>query len=168
MTNPQPPNQQSTALTFRSDIVWPWGLFFSELGEYLSGEVPSLTRVKIEFVLGDFLTPPAISGGEADVGFVTPPACVWMAYRGTGPFAREMHNLRAIAALPHDDRMMWAVPAESPIRSIRDMKAHPMRLVIPSGTSRSGSPWNASSKRADHLSQTCARAAGKSSRKATA
>jgi TRAP transporter TAXI family solute receptor len=125
-------NQAPATLSFRSDIVWPWGLFFSELGEYLSGEIPSLTRVKIEFVLGDFLTPPAISAGEADVGFVTPPACVWMAYRGTGPFTKKMENLRAIAALPHDDRMMWAVPADSPIRSIRDMKAHPLRLVIPS------------------------------------
>src|SRR4051812_7007878 len=126
MTRPQP------KLTFRSDVVWPWGLFFSELGEYLSGEVPELTQIRIDFVLGDFLTPPAVAAGEADIGFITPPACVWMAFRGVGPFAKKMQNLRAIAAMPHDDRMMWAVPADSPIRSIRDMKAHPMRLVIPS------------------------------------
>ncbi len=118
-------------LTFRSDIVWPWGLFFSELAEFLSGELPSLRRVKIDLVLGDFLTPLAVSTKEADVGFVTPPACVTMAYRGVGPFTRKMENLRAVGALPHDDRMIWAVPADSPIHSIRDMKDHPMRLVIP-------------------------------------
>jgi TRAP-type uncharacterized transport system substrate-binding protein len=42
-----------------------------------------------------------------------------------------MENLRAIGSLPHDDRMMWAVPAESNIQSIKDMKDHPLRLVIP-------------------------------------
>jgi uncharacterized protein len=118
-------------VTFRSDIVWPWGLFFSELAEYLSGELSNLRRVKIDLVLGDFLTPQAVSEKEADVGFVTPPACVAMAYRGVGPFSKQMKNLRAIASLPHNDRMMWAVPAKSPIRSISDMKKHPMRLVIP-------------------------------------
>jgi TRAP transporter TAXI family solute receptor len=54
-----------------------------------------------------------------------------MAYRGVGPYTGKMENLRAIGALPHDDRMMWAVPADSAIRSIKDMKDHPMRLVIP-------------------------------------
>jgi TRAP transporter TAXI family solute receptor len=125
-------NQREMNLTFRSDIVWPWGLFFSELAEFLSGELPQLNRIKIELVLGDFLTPPAISSGEADVGFVTPPACVAMAYRGIGAYSKAMGNLRAIGALPHDDRMMWAVPAESPIRGIGDMKKHPLRWVIPS------------------------------------
>jgi len=124
-------NEQEMNLTFRSDIVWPWGLFFSELAEFLSGELPSLRRVKIDLVLGDFLTPLAVSAKEADVGFVTPPACATMAYRGTGPYSRKLGNLRAIGALPHDDRMLWAVPADSPIRSIKEMKDHPMRLVIP-------------------------------------
>jgi hypothetical protein len=123
--------QQEMNLTFRSDIVWPWGLFFSEFAEFLSGELPALRQVKIDLVLGDFLTPLAVSSKEADVGFVTPPACVTMAYRGVGPYAREMKNLRAIGALPHDDRMMWAVPADSRIHSIEEMKDHPLRLVIP-------------------------------------
>ena len=119
-------------LTFRSDIVWPWGLFFSELAEFLSGELPHLRKVKIDLVLGDFLTPLAISNKEADVGFVTPPACVTMAYWGVGPYTEKMQNLRAIGALPHDDRMMWAVPADSKIHSINEMTDHPLRLVIPS------------------------------------
>jgi hypothetical protein len=125
-------DQKEMSLTFRSDIVWPWGLFFAELAEFLSGELPALRKVKIDLVLGDFLTPLAISNKEADVGFVTPPACVTMAYRGVGPYSKKMENLRAIGALPHDDRMVWAVTADSGIHSIEDMKNHPLRLVIPS------------------------------------
>jgi TRAP transporter TAXI family solute receptor len=124
-------NQQEMNLTFRSDIVWPWGLFFAELAEFLSGELPNLRKVRIDLVLGDFLTPQAVANKDADVGFVTPPACVTMAYRGIGPYSKKMENLRAIGSLPHDDRMMWAVPAESEIHTIKDMKNHPLRLVIP-------------------------------------
>jgi TRAP transporter TAXI family solute receptor len=124
-------NQQEMNLTFRSDIVWPWGLFFAELAEFLSGELTNLRKVRIDLVLGDFLTPQAVANKDADVGFVTPPACVTMAYRGIGPYAKKMENLRAIGSLPHDDRMMWAVAAESKIHSIKDMKNHPLRLVIP-------------------------------------
>jgi hypothetical protein len=123
--------KQEMNLTFRSDIVWPWGLFFSELAELLSGELPDLRRVKIDLVLGDFLTPEAVANKEADVGFVTPPACVTMASRGIGPYTKKMENLRAIGALPHDDRMVWAVTANSAIQHIEDMKNHPLRLVIP-------------------------------------
>jgi uncharacterized protein len=124
-------SKEKMSLTFRSNFVWPWGLFFSELAESLSGELPALPQVRIDFVLGDFLTPLAIADGEADVGFVTPPACAGMAYRGVGPYNKRMNNLRAIGTLPHEDRMMWAVPADSAIYSIKDMKDHPLRLVLP-------------------------------------
>ncbi|MBN1626717.1 MAG: hypothetical protein JW944_09355 [Deltaproteobacteria bacterium] len=124
-------NQQEMSLTFQSDIVWPWGLFFSEFAEFLSGELPALRKAKINLVLGDFQTPLAVSEKKADVGFLTPPACITMAFRGVGPYTGKMENLRAIGALPHDDRMLWAVPADSAIHDIRDMKDHPLRLVIP-------------------------------------
>ena len=102
-------------LTFRSDIVWPWGLFFSQLAEFLSGEIPALRRVKIDLVMGDLLTVQAIADGKADVAFTTPPACVAMGYRGVGYFNKKLTNLRAIGSIPHDDRMVWAVPADSQI-----------------------------------------------------
>ena len=124
-------NPPETTLTFRSNFVWPWGLFFSELAELLSGEISSLENVKIDFVLGDFLTPSAIASKAADIGFVTPAACLTMAYRGVGPYTQKMGNLRAIGTLPHDDRLMWAVPADSAIHTIQDMKDYPMRLVLP-------------------------------------
>lgn len=123
--------EQVLNLTFRSNFVWPWGLFFSEFAEVLSGEIPALRKAKIDMVLGEFSTVSAVSLGEADIGFVTPPACITMAYRGTAPYGRKMENLRAIASLPHDDRMMWAVPADSPIHSIKEMNDHPLRWVIP-------------------------------------
>ncbi len=118
------------SITFRSDIVWPWGLFFSELAEFLSGEIPALRRVKIDLVLGDLLTVQALADGEADIAFTTPPACVAMGYRGTGYFKKKLTNLRAIGSIPHDDRMVWAVPAASKIYSISDMADQPMRLVV--------------------------------------
>ncbi len=123
-------SEQEMNLTFRSDIVWPWGLFFSELAEFLSAEIPQLRRVKIDLVLGDLLTVQAIADGEADVAFTTPPACAAMGYRGTGYFTRKLPNLRAIGSIPHDDRMVWAVPAASKIHSIKDMPNNPMRLVV--------------------------------------
>jgi uncharacterized protein len=123
--------QVITSVTFRCNFVWPWGLAFSELAELLSGELPQMRNARIDFALGDFSTPEAIAHGEADFGFVTPPACGTMAYRGVGPYTKKMASLRSIASLPHDDRMMWAVPPDSGIRSIRDMKDHPARLVVP-------------------------------------
>lgn len=124
-------NQEEMRLIFQSDIVWPWGLFFSEFAELLSGELPALRKATINLVLGDFVTPRAVSRKDADVGFVTPPACVAMAFQGIGPYNEKMTNLRAIGALPHDDRMLWSVPEESAITSIQEMKDHPLRLVIP-------------------------------------
>lgn len=118
------------SITFRSDIVWPWGLFFSQLAEYLSGQIPELRRVKIELAMGDLLTVQAVADEAADVAFTTPPACVTMGYSGTGYFNRKLTCLRAIASIPHDDRMVWAVPADSGIFRIEDMVDHPMRLVI--------------------------------------
>ncbi|OGO22556.1 MAG: hypothetical protein A2144_02405 [Chloroflexi bacterium RBG_16_50_9] len=65
------------------------------------------------------------------MGFTTPPACATMAYRGIGPFGKKLKNLRAIISLPHNDRMLWAVPAKSKIHSVKDMEKEPLRLVIP-------------------------------------
>lgn len=118
-------------LTFRSDIVGPWGLFFSDIAEVLSGELPPLTKINVKLCLGEFPTVSAVSTGEADMGFTTPPANVTMAARGVGPFKKKLTNLRAVAALPHIDKMLWAVPAKSKIYSIEDMPKESMRLVLP-------------------------------------
>jgi TRAP transporter TAXI family solute receptor len=118
-------------LTFQSEEVTSWELFFARFASFLRFELPSLHGITIKLTSEMFSTATAIAEGKADMGFVTPPACVAMAYRGVGPYARKMANLRAIGSFPHNDRMMWAVPADSGIYSIDQMKDHPMRIVLP-------------------------------------
>ncbi len=118
-------------LTFQAENVSFWGIFFARLASFLSYEMPSLGKTTIKLTNEMFSTASAVAEGKADLGIVTPPACVTMAYRGVGPFTREMKNLRAIGSFPHDDRMMWAVPADSGITSIEQMKDHPLRMVLP-------------------------------------
>ncbi len=124
-------DQKSPELTFRSDRVAPWGWFFASIADAINIESPSRQNFTIKLVLGEFSTSNAIADGEAEVGMTTPPACVTMAYRGVGPYTKKMPNLRAIGSLPHDDRMVWAVPADSGINSIEDMKDRPLRLALP-------------------------------------
>ncbi|MBM2832611.1 MAG: TRAP-type uncharacterized transport system, periplasmic component [Dehalococcoidia bacterium] len=108
-----------------------WGIFFARIASFLSMELPSLSKTTITLTNKMFSTASAVADGKADMGFVTPPACVGMAYRGVGPYTKKMTNLRAIGSFPHDDRMMWAVPADSGINSIDEMKVKPLRLVLP-------------------------------------
>lgn len=119
-------------LTFQSEGVSSWGLFFARFASFLGLELPSLHKTTIKLTDEMFSTASAIADGKADMGIVTPPACVAMAYRGVGPYTKKMKNLRAIGSFPHDDRMMWAVPADSGISSIEQMKDHPLRIVLPS------------------------------------
>ncbi len=119
-------------LVFHSENVSAWGLFFARIASMLAYELPSKGRTTIILTDEMFSSVEAVSEGKADMGMVTPPACLAMAYRGVGPYTRKMDNLRAIGSFPHDDRMMWAVPADSGIKSIEDMKDKPLRLVLPS------------------------------------
>lgn len=124
-------SSRSLELTFQSENVQMWGIFFARIASFLSLELPSLSKTTIRLTNEMFSTASAVADGKADMGFVTPPACVGMAYRGVGPYTRKMTNLRAIGSFPHDDRMMWAVPANSGINSIDEMKDKPLRLVLP-------------------------------------
>jgi uncharacterized protein len=110
-----------------------WGIFFSLIAGFLARqtELPDLGKTNIELIEGDLITPTIVSKGQADIGFSTPPVSVGMAYRGLGPFRRRLANLRAIGTLPHNDRMAWAVPAESGINSIDEMRDKPLRLALP-------------------------------------
>lgn len=123
--------QKDNELIFQSDIVGPWGLFFTDIAEALSGEFPPLKKVTVKLNLGEYPNILAVSEGKADMGFTTPPGSVTMASNGRGPFKKKLQNLRAIASIPHDDRMLWAVPVSSKINSIPEMPDEPMRLVLP-------------------------------------
>ncbi|MEQ8389331.1 MAG: TAXI family TRAP transporter solute-binding subunit [Alphaproteobacteria bacterium] len=126
-----PLDNQEFELTFRSDVVYFWAWFFASIAQMIDYEMPTLRKTTIQMITEEFPTVAAVSKGQADMGFTTPAACATMAYRGIGPFAEKMTNLRAIGSFPHDDRMLWAVPAASPITDISEMKDHPMRLALP-------------------------------------
>ena len=113
-------------------VPW-WGMFLTSIVTFLATdkELPDLGRTTINLIDGDLIAPREVAKGRADIAFSTPPVSVGMAYRGVGPFRKKMDNLRAIGTLPHPDGMAWAVPADSGINSIEEMKDKPLRLALP-------------------------------------
>src|SRR5436190_3675275 len=54
----------------------------------------------------------ALLDGTVDVALTTPTVAAVMAFQGRGIYTSEHSNLRAIAALPHRDRLLFGVHAE--------------------------------------------------------
>jgi len=54
----------------------------------------------------------ALLDGTVDVTIMTPNVTAAMALQGQGPYAQAHSNVRAIAALPHRDRLLFAVDTE--------------------------------------------------------
>ncbi len=86
-------------------------------------------------------TPPALQGarhnpidvgdGRLDLGITTPSATVKMATDGTGVYDTAYHGLRAIAAYPHIDFIVFAVDAATGISSLEQLveERYPLKLV---------------------------------------
>jgi TRAP-type uncharacterized transport system substrate-binding protein len=65
----------------------------------------------------------ALARGDVDVAVATPAAFVNMAVGGVGPFAgAPMPNLRAVGCVPHDDALLFAIPAGLGISSMADLR----------------------------------------------
>jgi len=123
-------SKEGLVVRMRSEPV-PWfGLFFSWITMILGIEKPAFKKVNIELVPGDLPAVSAVAKGEAEIGMTTPPACATMAYRGVGPYAEKMENLRAILSFPHDDRLVWAVPEEFGVTSIEELKDRELTLAV--------------------------------------
>jgi TRAP-type uncharacterized transport system substrate-binding protein len=79
----------------------------------------------------------ALAAGEVDAAITTPTADAAMALKGLGPHSRPLPGLRAIAALPHRDRMLLTVQediaAKYDLHSMRDLvdRRAPLRLAGP-------------------------------------
>jgi TRAP-type uncharacterized transport system substrate-binding protein len=54
----------------------------------------------------------ALLAGTVDVAITTPTVTAAMAFQGQGPYAQAHSNLRTISALPHRDRLLFAIDAE--------------------------------------------------------
>jgi TRAP transporter TAXI family solute receptor len=76
--------------------------------------------------------PKMVSRGEADVCMTTPTWYGAAAYEGKWDFDGPQ-NVRAIATFPHDDRLAFAVRADTGIRSFQDLREQkfPLRVAIP-------------------------------------
>jgi hypothetical protein len=130
LTNLERTTGQGLELRFRAEPVPWWNLFFGWIGMVLGTQLPELRRATTEIVPGDLVTVGAVANGRADFGFTTPPACTTMGYRGVGCFPEKRENLRAIANFPHDDRLIWAVPAELGVTSIEELRDLKLRIAL--------------------------------------
>jgi TRAP transporter TAXI family solute receptor len=76
--------------------------------------------------------PKMVSRGEADVCMTTPTWYGAAAYSGKWDFDGPQ-NVKAIATFPHDDRLAFAVRADTGLRSLHDVreKKYPLRVAIP-------------------------------------
>lgn len=125
----------------------PWWAICVALIEELAGENLGTGAPKREEYAGlaagrfEIVTPPAMLGstanlievgdGVADVGVTTPTAAAFMARAGTGPFARPYEGLRAIAAYPHDDFLIFLADTRFGVRSLAEFlrSSAPLRIV---------------------------------------
>ncbi|WP_137845408.1 TAXI family TRAP transporter solute-binding subunit [Microbacterium sp. 2FI] len=82
--------------------------------------------------MGDNLS--ALGAGQVDVAFATPAAFARLARDGRGPFeGRAIENLVAVGALPHRDAMLPVARADSGLRTLADVAAHPGPLRVSVG-----------------------------------
>jgi hypothetical protein len=79
-----------------------------------------------------------VAEGVLDVAFTTPSVTAAMATRGVGLYHRPYPSLRAIAAYPHDDFLLFAVDAATGIESIDDLAAFDRPLRIATGRGGDG------------------------------
>jgi uncharacterized protein len=62
----------------------------------------------------------AVADGEVDIALVTPARFAAMAYHGVGPYTERHSDLRALACLPHRDRLLFATTRDD-ITSLADL-----------------------------------------------
>jgi len=77
-------------------------------------------------------SPYRIAEGKYDIGITTPAWYGGLAAAGMSPFTKPL-PLRALAVLPHDDRLLFAVRPETGIRSFEDIrdKKYPLKVMMP-------------------------------------
>jgi TRAP-type uncharacterized transport system substrate-binding protein len=124
----------------------PWWQIAERVVERLVGfHDPLLPGVRVAVV-----TPPALQGarsnplevgeGSLAVGITTPSVAARMALEGVGVYSSPAPGLRALAAFPHIDCVVFAVDARTGIESFEQLveRRYPLRLV----TGRRSAPGN--------------------------
>lgn len=124
----------------------PWWQIAERIVERLVGfHEPLLPDARIALV-----TPAALQGARANpvevgegslaVGITTPSVAARMALEGVGVYDRPAPGLRALAAFPHIDCLVFAVDARTGLESLEQLveQRYPLRLV----TGRRSAPGN--------------------------
>lgn len=100
------------------------------LGQEITDRSAAGTRVAIWNGRGFVDNVRALGRREVDVALTTPSAFVRMALDGRGPYADEAFpDLRAIAAVPQRDRLVFAVPRELGITTFEQLREARPALV---------------------------------------
>ena len=100
------------------------------LGQEITDRSAAGTRVAIWNGRGFVDNVRALGRHEVDVALTTPSAFVRMALSGRGPYAGEAFpDLRAIAAVPQRDRLVFAVPRELGISTFAQLREARPALV---------------------------------------
>lgn len=123
------------------NVEHPWWHVAGWLTEALVGfGEPLLPDARVALVTPPRLqaarhNPIDVSAGELEAAFTTPSVTAAMAVSGVGVYDRPYPGLRAIAAYPHDDFVVFAVDAATGIRSFEELveRRHPLRLVTGRG-----------------------------------
>lgn len=125
----------------------PWWKIAATLGEALAGfsspeSFPTpFGRRALSGVQFGLYTPTALAGalynpiqvadGTYDVGITTPSSAAYMAERGIGPYSQRHEGLRAIAAYPHDDFLIFQIDAKFGVSSLRELaQARPPITIV--------------------------------------
>ena len=120
----------------------PWWHLAGWLTEALVGfGSPLLPNARVAVVTPPRLqaarqNPIDVAAGVLDVAFTTPSVTAAMAAAGVGIYDRPQQGLRAIAAYPHDDFLLFAVDPATGITSFDDLagREEPLRLVTGRGS----------------------------------
>ena len=124
----------------------PWWKVAERIVERLVGfHAPLLPGARIGLVTppdlqGARSNPVEVGNGRLDVGITTPSVAAHMAREGVGVYDRPAPGLRALAAFPHIDCIVFAVDARTGIQSLEQLveQRYPLRLV----TGRRSAPGN--------------------------
>jgi len=140
-TDAGPSIERSLRLSFMGD--WGHANFHRVLG-YLGMHVLVRSGPHTKFAIwnGDGFAGNlrAVAYGEADVTLTTPASWATMATDGLGPYSSEpLPELRALGVLPHRDRVIFTVRADTNITSFADLREHsgPLRIATSSPESTS-------------------------------
>jgi uncharacterized protein len=115
----------------------PWWSIADRITEALVGfSSPLLPSVRVALVTPSALqgarnNPIEVSTGDLEIGITTPSVTAKLAVDGIGVYERAYPGLRAIAAYPHIDFLVFMVNASTGLTSLRHLveSQHPLRVV---------------------------------------